>query len=138
MTPEQIQAITPPEWDSLLRKVYRKISSDPRCAGILKDVGQARLQFVLTDRPDLSFWEEYSGDEVVHHLGVADAPSVEARTTSRVLIGTLLQQISIMEAAADEAYEMRGDTETLMRCANLLPYVMAAFSEAVKEEMVAA
>src|SRR5713226_3959465 len=131
MTPKQIQALTRPKWDAILGRVYGKISSNPKCYLILRDIGRVQFQFMLTDRPDLNFWEEYLGDEVVHHLGVAPVSTIEARTSSQVLVGTLLQQISIMEAAADEAYEMRGDTEALMRCANLLPYVMAAFSEAV-------
>src|SRR5205085_5188858 len=126
MTPEQIKAITPLEWNAVLGRAYQKISSDPKCSPILKDIGRVRFQFILSDRPDLNFWEEYLGDEVFHHMGTAPDRTIEATTSSQVLVGTLLQQISIMEAAADEAYEMRGDTEALMRCANLLPYVMVA------------
>ena len=59
----------------------------------------------------------------------------QAATTFPVLIGTMLRSISLMEAAADECYELSGDTEGLMRCANLLPYVMHTFSQVSTSEL---
>lgn len=117
----------------MLEEVYGRVSADPRCTSIFQDIGPVRFQIVLKDRPDLSFWEDYDGRGVVPRLGVTGTCSVEATTTSRVFLGTLLREISIMEAAADEAWQLSGDTEALFRCANLLPYVMLSFSETVAD-----
>lgn len=122
--------ITPPEWLALLTDVFGSISAEPRCAPVLRDIGNAIFQVTFRDRPELSYWEQYGDAEVAVHLGRADEPTVEAQTTFPVFIGTLLRDISIMEAAADELWELRGSTETLMRLSNLLPYVMLAFSAA--------
>jgi hypothetical protein len=130
--------VTPAEWTAILEEVYGRVSADPRCASIFHDIGPVRFQILLSDRPDLSFWEEYDGQKVVPRLGVTDTCSVEAATTFRVFLGTLLREISIMEAAADEAWQLSGDTEALFRCANLLPYVMLSFSETAAGRLEAA
>ena len=131
----ELDGLTTPGWEKILARVYGKVSENPRCAPILRDIGCIRFQMLFTDRPELSFWEDYLGDKVIPHLGVAEDYTVQASTTFPTLVGTLLRRISIMEAAADEAYELRGDTEALMRCANILPYVMAAFAQVVNSEL---
>lgn len=130
----RLENITPSEWENLLVRVFRRVTEHPTCAPILRDIGCIQFQLLLRDRPELSYWEEYLGDRVIPHLGIAPECTVQAATTFPVLAGTLLQQISIMEAAADEAYELAGDTAALMRCVNILPYVMVAFSEVVQSD----
>src|SRR5688572_3759826 len=115
----RLAEITPTEWLDVLDEVYGRVSGVARCASIFQEIGAVRFQIVLTDRPDLSFWEEYDGRSVEPHLGVTCAATVEAATTLRVFVGTLLREISMMEAAADEAWRLSGDTEALFRCANL-------------------
>jgi hypothetical protein len=132
----QLEEITAPEWKKVLERVYGRVSDNPKCAPILRDIGCIRFQMLFTDRSELSFWEDYYGDRIVPHLGIAEDYTVQAATTFPVLVGTLLRRISIMEAAADESYELRGDTEALMRCANILPYVMVAFTQVVQSEML--
>jgi len=124
-----LETITPEQWARLLSLVFRRVSENPRCKNILESIGRIRFQLRLKDRPELSYWEEYLGDQVVPHIGIAEEYTVLAETTFPVLTGTLLRTISLMEAAADEAYDIKGDTEALMRCANLLPYVMMTFSQ---------
>jgi hypothetical protein len=126
--------ITPPEWEVLLQRIFLRVSQEPRCKPILHDIGCINFQLQLEDRPELSDWEEYLGDRVVPHVGTAGESAVVAATTFTVFVGTLLRRISIMEAAADEVWMLRGDTSALMRCANLLPYVMNTFTDVVKEE----
>ena len=92
----------------------------------------AYREFAPRNDPD---WEEYLGDRVIPHLGILEEYTVQAATTFPVLIGTMLRSISLMEAAADECYELSGDTEALMRCANLLPYVMHTFSQVSTSEL---
>jgi len=128
---KKILEISPERWETLLNAVYQQVSRDSRCAPALKEIGRIRFQLSFSDRPDLAFWEEYLEDRVRPHLGVADDWTVQAKTSFPVFVGTLLREISIMEAAADESWELFGDTEALLRCANILPYVMLAFSEAV-------
>jgi hypothetical protein len=64
---------------------------------------------------------------VVPALGVNEHCDVVISATFEVLIGTLLDEISVMEASADELYDLRGDTVTLMKCANILPFVADEF-----------
>jgi hypothetical protein len=118
-------------WHRCLAATFRTVSETPACTRILRDMSGTRLQIVITDRPEMSYWEEYDGGRVIPHLGLGTDCVVEISTTFRVLLATLLDRLSIMEAAADEVYELRGDTTVLMKCANMLPYVMAAFSQAV-------
>jgi hypothetical protein len=107
------------------------VSRTSACTSILADIGNSQLQLELSDRPEMNYWEEYRGDRVVPHIGVNASPTLKVRTTFPVLVDTLLGTMSVMEAAADEAYEFFGDTTTLMKCANILPYVMLAFKRAV-------
>ncbi|QSQ15020.1 hypothetical protein [Myxococcus landrumensis] len=130
-----LATITPEHWARILSTVFGQVSQEPLCRPILASIGRIRFQLLLKDRPELSYWEEYLGDKVVPHLGIADEFHVQAETTFAVFTGTLLRTLSLMEAAADEAYEIRGDTEALMRCANLLPYVMVTFSRVVGAEL---
>ena len=129
-----LEGITPAAWEVLLRKLFDRISNDERCAPILAEIGEAHFQLEIRDRPELSYWEDYQGNKVVPHLGTGENCVVMASTTFEVYVGTLLQEISMMEAAADESWELRGDTTVLMRCANLLPYIMNAFADVVAEE----
>ena len=131
----EFDGITAPEWEKVITFVYRKVSENPKCAPILEDIGHIHFQLLMTDRPELSYWEEYLGDRVIPHLGILEEYTVQAATTFPVLIGTMLRSISLMEAAADECYELSGDTEALMRCANLLPYVMHTFSQVSTSEL---
>lgn len=124
-------AVTAAQWDGLLSDLYGRISADPRCTVVLRHIGKTRFQFLFTDRPELSFWEDYDGASVRHRIGIADDYAIEATTTLSALAGTLLQRISLMEAAADEAFVMRGDAAALFRCANLLPFVMETFTDIV-------
>lgn len=126
-----LQHATPTEWLEILTETFSRISQDPGCAPLLADIGHIHFQLRLEDRPQLSYWEEYLGDRIVPHLGSAETYAVVAETTFAAFVGTLLRRISIMEAAADEIWVLKGDTAALMRCANLLPYVMDAFSAAV-------
>lgn len=127
-----LDAMTPARWERVLAATFRRVSETASCAPVLRDIGPLRFQLLIRDRPDLSYWEEYLCDRVVPHVGVAEDCSVQASTTFRVFTDTLLRNISLMEAAADELWDLRGDTEALMRCANILPYVMDAFAYAVE------
>lgn len=128
-----VERISPADWESLLSRMFERISRHPQCVPILREIGRINFQLQIEDRPELSYWEEYLGDRVVPHLGQAVECAVEAATTFSVFVGTLLRSISIMEAAADEVWVLRGDTTALMRCANLLPHVMEAFADVVRE-----
>jgi hypothetical protein len=119
---------SPEQWRAWLDETFLTVSARPACAAILRDIGHLRLQLSLTDRPELSYWEQYDGHRIVPCLGFCEDCDVLISTSFEVLIGTLLDRISVMEAAADEAYELRGDTTALMRLANILPYVASAFS----------
>jgi hypothetical protein len=129
-----LEQMSPTQWDRVLQTTFGQVSANEQCAPILRAIGRSRLQILLRDRPELSYWEDYDGDRVVPHLGVAAECDVEAATTFRVFTDTLLRRLSVMEAAADELWCLRGDTETLMRCANILPHVMAAFARALEAE----
>jgi hypothetical protein len=116
-------------WEGCLSETFRLVSETPKCKAILSDIGELKLQLIVADRPEMSYWEEYAGGRVTPHLGVCADCTAQIETTFPVLLATLLNRVSIMEAAADEAYELRGDTAALMKCANILPYVMTAFSQ---------
>jgi hypothetical protein len=121
--------MSPEQWEACLGDTFRIVSGTTACKPVLRDIGPIRLQLLVTDRPEMSYWEEYCGERIVPHLGVCEDCTVVISTTFPVLVGTLLNRISVMEAAADEAYELRGDTTTLMKCANILPFVASAFAE---------
>lgn len=127
----KLDAVTSAEWARILAQVFQHVSEDPRCKPILRSIGPLRFQLVLTDRPELSYWEEYTGERVIPHLGVTEDRAVQASTTFPMLTGTLLREVSLAEAAAEEAWEIKGDTEALMRCANLLPFVMTTFEKVI-------
>jgi hypothetical protein len=129
------ETMSPDLWEACLVETFRIVSDAPACRPILQEIGRIRLQLVVEDRAEMSYWEEYTGDRVTPHLGVCDGPSAEISTVFPVLLATLLNRISIMEAAADEVYELRGDTAVLMKCANILPYVMAAFSRTLARQL---
>lgn len=125
------KAIGPQQWLGVLEEVFGSVSCEPRCADIRAEVGEIVFQVTFHDRPELSYWEKYKQGTISVHLGQAAEPTLEACTTFPVFVGTLLQDISIMEAAADELWDLRGSTEALMALSNLLPYVMLTFSAVV-------
>jgi hypothetical protein len=130
----QLENISPEQWGSYITQVFDHVAADARCAPILADIGKARFQIEIDDRPDLSYWEDYHGTTVSAHLGVRSECNVVASAKFQVYVDTLLRRMSLMEAAADEAWALRGDTEVLLRCANLLPYVMDAFAKVLRRE----
>src|SRR2546423_1242846 len=85
----EFDGITAPEWEKVITFVYRKVSENPKCAPILEDIGHIHFQLLMTDRPELSYWEEYLGDRVISHLGILEEYTVQAATTFPVLIGTM-------------------------------------------------
>ncbi|MEY9706421.1 hypothetical protein [Bradyrhizobium diazoefficiens] len=126
MTPSE--TMSRDRWHACLVETFDAVSEHAPCRSILAELGTTRLQLLFDDRPEMNYWEDYRDGRVTPHLGTCDGAAVEISTTFPVLLDTLLSRMSIMEAAADEVYDLRGDTTTLMKCANLLPYVMAAFS----------
>src|SRR5687768_13934091 len=106
MNRPELCGIDSERWFRVLDRVYLRVSENPQCAPVLKDIGRLRFQLLLTDRPELSYWEEFRGDRVVPHRGTTCDPTVRAATTLPILLGTMLRDVSIMEAAADECYEL--------------------------------
>ena len=92
--------ITLDTWEKMLQRVFQIVSEHPGCAPILRDIGQIRFQLLIKDRREFSYWEEYMGNRVVPHIGIAPDFTVQAATTFSTLVGTLLRRISVMEAAA--------------------------------------
>lgn len=131
------ETMSPERWQECLLETFDTVSESPACRPILQGLGRLRLQLLFEDRPDMNYWEDYGDGRVTPHLGMCEGAVVEISTTFPILLATLLSRISIMEAAADEVYELRGDTAVLMKCANLLPYVMAAFSRAYSRRSAA-
>lgn len=114
------------EWKRILSLVFQRVSETRDAKPILNAIGHIQFQLILTDQPDLSYWENYLGDRVAPHLGVAGRYGARRRRRFRCSPALLSRTISLMEAAAaDEDLRAQGRTEALMRCANLLPYVVA-------------
>ena len=47
-----INLATPHQWESMLQRVFERVSGDPRCTPILRDIGSINFQLTLRDRPD--------------------------------------------------------------------------------------
>ncbi|MCB9745144.1 MAG: hypothetical protein H6741_19010 [Alphaproteobacteria bacterium] len=125
--------MSPELWMELLTETFDVVSRTKPCAPILEDIGLLKFQLTFEDRPEMNYWEHYQGSFVEPHLGTVELPDLMIKSLFPVIVDTLTDRLSVMEAAADELYEIYGDTTSLMKCANVLPYVMLAFTRAASQ-----
>lgn len=118
------------EWFNFLRKLYEeKISSYPECKEFFKSIGEMTFQFEFEDKPDYSFWQEYTGEKIVVHEGKHPNPTLTGTTTINVFMGTLSGEVNVMNAAAEGKYKMKGHMGKLMKMSGILPYVEKGYKE---------
>lgn len=128
------EEVSKERWFAFLKELFeQKVSNNPRSKEVLQHIGEMTYQFKFTDRHELNYWEEYTGNEIVAHEGVTDSPKLVAVTTSEAYVGVISGEVSTMEAMAEELFDIKGDPAKLMAVANILPFVIEGFGEMQSE-----
>lgn len=124
------EQISPQSWLEFLKDLLEVwVSQDAEASHVLEEIGDATFQFFFYDRPELSYWQAYTGNKIFVHLGVHPNPDITAKTDIETYLLTTAGEISIMEATADELYDISGDQEKLWATANIVPFVLRAFQD---------
>jgi hypothetical protein len=56
-------------WFKFIRELLEKrVSNDPEAKPVFQDIGEMTFQFVFNDRKDLSYWQEYDGEDFINNL----------------------------------------------------------------------
>ena len=118
------------EWFEYLQKIAEKVSSYPECKEFFEGIGEGvTYQYEVTDKPEYSFYQEYTGVKMIVYPGTIDNPTVKHIMKFDVIRGVFDGSVNPIDDTAKGNYSIEGNMAKLLKAAGLLPYIKKAHSE---------
>ncbi len=117
------------EWKNYLNTIAKKINSYPECKEFFEGIGKVTFQYLVTDKPEYSFSQEYTGDKMRITVGVIDNATVTHKMTLEVIQNVFAGIINPIDATAEGKYAVEGNMAKLLKASGFLPYIKRAHSE---------
>jgi len=122
------------EWKTYLNKIAEKISSYPECQELFEGIGQVTFQYKITDKPEYSFYQEYTESEMKNTVGVIKNPAVTHIMTLQVMQDVFAGKINPIDATAEGKYAIEGNMAKLLKASGFIPYIKKAHLEITEAE----
>lgn len=126
---------TKKEWEAYLTKFMKAFNEQPDLKALLKPVAPLAFQYVISDKPEMNFWQTFEKDKVKLGIGQYTGPIV-AKTIHKTNFDTIKQVLSgesdPVQATIAGTYTIEGDLTKLIACSTLLPLNAKAHAIAIK------
>lgn len=120
----------PEEWFEYLKKIAEKVSAYPECQDFFEGVGgEVTFQYRVTDKPEYTFYQEYTGTGMIAHPGTVENPTVTHIMEFEVIRGVFSGTHNPITETSKGNYKVEGNTAKLLKAAGLIPYVKKAHGE---------
>ncbi|MFW9864603.1 MAG: SCP2 sterol-binding domain-containing protein [Candidatus Thorarchaeota archaeon] len=120
------------EWNDYLQKIAEKINSYSECREFFEALGKVTFQYKVTDKPEYSFYQEYTPTSLQIHLGTMQDPTVTHIMRFDIIREVFAGNINPIDATAEGNYAVEGNMAKLLKAAGLIPYIKRAHTEISK------
>lgn len=127
---------TKKEWEAYLTSFMKAFNAMPELKPILPTLAPLVYQYVITDRPEMNYWQSLDKTHITWGMGEYSGPKAPVmihkanfETIQKVHAG---QADPIAETMA-KRYEVGGDMTKLMACVPLLPLYPKAHAKVMKK-----
>lgn len=131
----KIEMNTKKEWEAYLTKFFKAYNELPGLKPGLKPIAPLVFQYVISDKPEMNFWELFEKTEVKWGMGKYSGPNVP-KTIHKTDFETIKKVVSgesdPVQATIAGSYTIEGDFTKLTACSALLPLNPKAHAIAIK------
>ena len=131
----KIEMNTKEEWEAYLTRFMKSYNELPDLKPILEPMAPVIFQYIITDNPEMSYWQLIEKDRMRWGMGEysgPDAPKIVHKTDFETMKKVNSGESDPIQATMEGNYVVEGDVTKLMACAALLPLNARAHAEAVK------
>lgn len=127
---------TKEEWEKYLTSFMVAYNELPELKPILGPNSPLVFQYVITDRPEMNFWQSLEKDQMAWGMGEylgPDAPKIFHKTDFDTIKKVNSGESDPIQATMAGTYVVEGDITKLMACAPLVPLNAKAHANAAKK-----
>lgn len=124
------------EWEAYLTRFMNAYNQLPDLSQLLDPIAPLVFQYVITDRPEMSYWQFIEKDKMNWGMGEysgPDAPKIIHKTDFETIQKVNSGESDPIQATMSGTYVVEGDVTKLMACAPLLPLNAKAHAKAVEK-----
>ena len=126
---------TKEEWEAYLTRFMDAYNKLPDLAPMLEPVAPLVFQYLITDKPEMSYWQFIEKDKMRWGMGEysgSDAPTIFHKTDFVTVKKVNSGESDPIQATMAGTYVVEGDVTKLMACAPLLPLNAKAHEKAIQ------
>ena len=126
---------TKEEWEAYLTRFMDAYNELPDLAPMLEPVAPLVFQYLITDKPEMSYWQFIEKDKMRWGMGEysgSDAPTILHKTDFVTIKKVNSGESDPIQATMAGTYVVEGDVTKLMACAPLLPLNAKAHEKAIQ------
>ena len=123
------------EWEAYLTRFMDAYNKLPDLAPLLEPIAPLVFQYLITDKPEMSYWQFIDKDKMSWGMGEysgSDAPTIFHKTDFVTVKKVNSGESDPIQATMAGTYVVEGDVTKLMACAPLLPLNAKAHEKAIK------
>ncbi len=127
---------TKEEWEAYLTRFMTTYNELPDLSQLLDPIAPLVFQYLITDRPEMSYWQFIEKDKMNWGMGEysgPDAPKIIHKTDFETIQKVNSGESDPIQATMSGTYVVEGDVTKLMACAPLLPLNAKAHAKAVEK-----
>ncbi len=127
---------TKEEWESYLDKFIEGYNILPELPAIIQSIAPLVFNYVITDRPEMSYWFLIEKDKISWGLGQysgTNHPTIIHKTDFETMKKVNSGETDPIQATMLGTYNVDGDVSKLMACASLLPLGVKAHAYALEK-----
>jgi len=126
---------TKEEWEAYLTRFMDAYNELPDLAPMLEPIAPLVFQYLITDKPEMSYWQFIEKDKMRWGMGEysgPEAPKLFHKTDFDTIKKVNSGESDPIQATMAGTYVVEGDVTKLMACAPLLPLNAKAHEKAVQ------
>jgi len=126
---------TKEEWEAYLTRFMDAYNKLPDLAPLLEPIAPLVFQYLITDKPEMSYWQFIDKDKMSWGMGEysgSDAPTIFHKTDFVTVKKVNSGESDPIQATMAGTYVVEGDVTKLMACAPLLPLNAKAHEKAIQ------
>ncbi len=131
----KIKMDTKEEWEAYLTSFMKAYNELDEIPSVLEPVAPLIFQYVITDRPEMNWWQLIEKDKMNWGIGEysgEDAPKIIHKTDFETMKQVNSGESDPIQATMAGTYIVEGDMTKLMACAPLVPLNAKAHANAMK------
>jgi len=134
----KIEIISRIEWEAYLKSFMNAYNELPELKPLLKPMSPLIFQYVITDSPEMNFWQSLDAEKMNWGMGQysgPNAPKIIHKTDFETIKKVNSGETDPIQATMARKYFIEGDLTKLMACAPLLPLNAKAHSIVMKKRI---